>query len=506
MPSPSLISTLNNRKRLSRLGRAKKRPSTLSSSPYSPSSALAASPSTLLYLPLYISELDRTRMLNVLLFAHFSAFVCILFLSAFATYQMNGLVNADYSILSEENALDIEIILLASFDAGLVLSHLAALGMTYLLSFNRYRIRFISAGIFEGGQWILALTIFLTLLAALALLLSEDAVTDKYEKLFLEGIKNYKKEGHTVASSKIDSTQIIFRCCGARDYTDWFDADVWAHLLQPGCPTEKEMRETEVSEVRNASTIVPSVYMYHQWPFIPFSCCNDSSTMPCLHFVPYYSKFDEVANLKYNNFRVGCSDGFVLNHLWTVHRHGLGWAVSIGVHLFTSLLMRYFLTSVYFSLLWSRRADSTGLGWLVGPSPRLINLPVLVKGYTKLECRYGAVLEDKDEGHTEDDEDDEDDQWRRKKRRKRDKARRRNKGRRERPFGAINEADLHRARRLKISSSSSTVSSADSQVVLRMTSRRPSKGSPAQRILVTTPPSEKLIRRIKDMLYAQVSK
>lgn len=174
---------------------------------------------------------------------------------------------------------------------------------------------------------------------------------------------------------------------------------------------------------------------YYPWPYIPFSCCNYSSTVPCLHFTPPdVMRHSDVTFLLDNNYLAGCAGRFNASHLWTVHRHGLGWAVSAGVHLFTSLLFRYFYHSVTFSLLWSRRADGSGLGWAKGVSPkRISSLEALVAGNQRLAWRWPVRLKKQvvtkdDEEEDEEEEGEEGDDVLKRRRRKNAKPKMRRKG------------------------------------------------------------------------------
>lgn len=325
---------------------------------------------------------------------------------------------------------------------------------------------FISSGYFTTVFGTCSALVALASLSALALLATKNLAADRYESYFLEHIKTYKDKGAPVhLSAKLDLTQIIFECCGARHYTDWFEEEVWSSFMYGRCPKDgkkssafkkvksalkrkerekankpKILKKTPKFHERNGedngdngdngednfedelqngnttSSSFPFDLVYHQWPYIPFSCCNTSSKVPCLHFVPpEIMRHSNVDFLDANNYLVGCRDQFVKRHLWTVHRHGLGWALSVGVQLFTAVLLRYFYHSVTFSLLWGRKPDGSGMGWLRGVSPRAIwSLGALVGGYQRLEWRWPVMVkkvgkiksydnEDQDEDEDEND-------------------------------------------------------------------------------------------------------
>ncbi|KAH9401955.1 hypothetical protein TYRP_016524 [Tyrophagus putrescentiae] len=426
---------------------------TTTNSSSSTSSTTSSTP-VLLYLPLIITEADRKWMITALLLAHFTALFSVLLISGYATFQLDDLINSPWSILDEVEAFDVEILLLALLNGGLVVSHVAAAAFAYLLTFNRYRISFISAGHFNTAALLLTIVVGLTSASALVLLLTEHLAAASYESLFLEHISH----------ARIDRTQIILQCCGARRYTDWFQEPIWKRHLGTNsrCPpwekSESFLKAKEwAAQKEEASKRGEKVVVIHK----DDNDDNDGGgggdngnddnekktkgengllqlllhRAPCLHFTPPdVMRHSDVTFLLDNNYLAGCAGRFNASHLWTVHRHGLGWAVSAGVHLFTSLLFRYFYHSVTFSLLWSRRADGSGLGWAKGVSPkRISSLEALVAGNQRLAWRWPVRLKKQvvtkdDEEEDEEEEGEEGDDVLKRRRRKNAKPKMRRKG------------------------------------------------------------------------------
>ena len=205
-----------------------------------------------------------------------------------------------------------------------------------------------------------------------SLALAQFNSEDEFSKALKRSISNYRKEKNK-DHYLLDYTQIQMKCCGATDYKDWFKEGItiWDKHL-PECEGENNRRYR---------------------PFIPFSCCNISSPHFCLHYTPE-PLFDNLSStserFKYNHYKVGCIQKFCEKFNKDMVYFSIIWTISGGILILSAIGLQYLRISIHFAMLWSRRPDLSGIGWLWGPKLNTIDLTTLI---TNKEWAYSLVVQ-----------------------------------------------------------------------------------------------------------------
>ncbi|XP_026682502.1 uncharacterized protein LOC103513525 [Diaphorina citri] len=131
---------------------------------------------------------------------------------------------------------------------------------------------------FDAWRWKLVFLIRICIVLTAALLLTYallETIQDPTNpnlpyNQFHQAMERYSSDIHTKVV--LDEIQMNLKCCGSRNYTDWYGVQWYAGKSTRVRPSSDEDDSKDQTSKKNLQDDVP------------FSCCSDSLAFPCIHF------------------------------------------------------------------------------------------------------------------------------------------------------------------------------------------------------------------------------